>query len=279
MKKKVNVFGVPVEVEKIPEEDIPKEVPRRLHEFVIGEPELGDLGSYLRRVKGRLAMDWEDTDWENRDPIIYCSDISYCQAKAYLRRKYPNWLNQFPDEKFESYLHLKRGSWIDAVITSLFPKSQKSVTIPIPETNITLSGRIDFIDESHKLYELKWVNDFASNKIDKEGPYPYHITQPILYSYARKYDEARLLYYHSTGIDIWSLNLGNREKVIDKIMERAKKFHKSIVEDRPTPEPNYAFDKECDFCEFGEKIAGDLALCNGRQVKSAPPEIGIGEDE
>lgn len=166
----IDVHGVEVGYEEL---EVPDELPERIRKFVDGGLGSDGLGRYLRTLSDRIAEQYMGReDYVPRDNIIHMSDVSYCLAKAYLRRHYPDWEDRYPEQRWDSKRHLARGTVQHAGITSLFPTSEKDVSFPLPGAEASLTGRLDFVDDEGAVYELKWSSDFAMKKIWKEGPLP-----------------------------------------------------------------------------------------------------------
>jgi len=260
----IDIHGVEVGFEELGDDGIPE----RVRKFIMGELDSDGLGAYLRRMNERLAEQWEGDSYEPREEIIHCSDLSYCEAQAYLRREYPNWEDKFPEAKFDSQIHRVRGKILHSGITSLFTTSEKDVSIPVPGVNASVTGRLDFVDpDSGALCELKRKSDFAMRKIWREGPYTHDIESAMLYSYARKYDEVRLMYWHSHGVTVYQVDLENREEIVRNLLTRAVRFYKVLKgEEEPKPEPDHT-SFSCKYCKFGKNVAGDEALCDGETIR------------
>jgi len=270
MSKTIDVHGQKVGYEEL---KVPDKLPERIRKFIDGGLGSDGLGRYLRTLSDRIAEQYTGKeDYVPRDNIIHISDVSYCLAKAYLRRRYPDWENRYPEQRWDSKRHLARGTIQHAGITSLFPTSEKDVSFPLPGADASLTGRLDFVDQGI-CYELKWSSDYATSKIKREGPYPWHVEPLLYYSWCRKYPEMRLMYWSSNSIDLYRVGMEGRDEIIRNLADRAVELHESLKnENPPEPEPGYSFKSECDYCEYGPNVCGDEALCDGEKVEE--PEEG-----
>lgn len=228
-----------------------------------------------------MADEYDSDDYTYRDSVIHMSDVNRCLLSSYLKRRHPNWLEQFPDALWDKNVHLKRGSVLNAGITSLFFRSAETrVTDRLPGINASLTGRLDFIDKGIS-WELKWSSDYGVKHIRKKGPYVPHMEQVLFYSECGAYRGAHILYWHSHGQDIYRLGIENREKIVDNLEKRAIKLHEHLKEDNP-PEPEPGYGWNCDLCDFGTKICGkDKALCvesgDGRKLREGNTFSGVPE--
>jgi len=271
---KIDVHGQKVGYEEL---KVPDKLPERIRKFVDGGFGSDGLGEYLRTLSDRIAEQYMGKEnYVPRDNIIHMSDVSFCLAKAYLRRRHPDWENRYPQQRWDSKRHLARGTIQHAGITSLFPTSEKDVSFPLPGADVSLTGRLDFVDEGC-CYELKWISDFGMKRVWKEGPHSWHIESLLFYSYARKYPEARMMYWSSNSIDLYRIGLEARDKIIRNLAGRAVELHESLKhDDPPEPEPGYSFESECDYCEYGPKVCGEEALCDGEEIR-AKKEISLSD--
>lgn len=174
------------------------------------------------------------------DREIYVTELVYCLAKAYYRRK----TTEQPEKGLRQRWALYRGILFDEEWTSLFPRNQVRVTHRIPG-GPTIVGKIDFMDEEGGIWELKTVaNDYAI----RDGPKPQHVAQALFYAWVQNAPTAHLLYLHLGGVHRFDLDVRRAEEIVKELEAKAVKLHIALLENTPPDPENAAW--ECKYCEF-----------------------------
>jgi hypothetical protein len=109
-----------------------------------------------------------------QDERLYPTELLGCLKKAYLCRK-----NKC-DMELEGCYAVWRGKLFDDALSPLFERQQESVTYEIPDTPITIAGRLDAVDPNGQMI-LDWKTVSSLYYIRAEGPKDSHKRQLMFY--------------------------------------------------------------------------------------------------
>jgi len=191
----------------------------------------------------------------------YPSEIAGCMRKTWFSYKNPKKTDTKLTRIFET------GNMLHEFITEVI-KSEKNpevelikseLPIEIKTKDFIISGRIDNLvlvkicdkNECRQvLVEVKSTK-FLPKEHSKE-----HEIQLQLYMRAIGVNEGIILYIQKDNLETRTFNIKHSKKLSDKIIERFKVLHKSLIDDKmPEPEAKQNKDKEwmCSYCAWKEE--------------------------
>lgn len=170
--------------------------------------------------------------------VYFCSEIPYCMRRTWysykVNRPYP------PETKrvFE------RGNVYHEWLAKIFSKStivksteaEARLIIPDPQTGIVIRGRVDdfiTIEDGGKRYvcEIKTTADISyTTAVSKH--HLYQITPYLLIDYddEGKPLPGKVIYIDSRNLSIKEFNVEFDLKILQKILQRARKLHNHLLE-------------------------------------------------
>jgi CRISPR/Cas system-associated exonuclease Cas4 (RecB family) len=143
-------------------------------------------------------------------------------------------------------------------------ESERSITIPDPETGLRLRGRLDdfFILGDEKIVvEVKSIKSFAY----LDEPKPEHVMQLMPYLLSVGVDRGYLLYFEKNTLETKAFEVLYNGEIFNKLMARARIVHHSLLETSilHRPKPDYLEDPSkkwlCKYCDYAQECPLSLA--------------------
>jgi len=151
----------------------------------------------------------------------------------------------------------------DELYTPLFPRHQVRVTHRLPDKQISITGRLDFIDDDGAVADWKTVD--GTYYVEKDGAREEHISQVMFYCWCESISRGRL-YYQSMGnlvkIDLnptpeqLSLNVQLLEELARTFYEALKTGVTPPVKKERDWECSYKKSDETVYCQYYERCYG-----------------------
>jgi len=200
---------------------------------------------------------YEELEDLTKRPInqLFITELSWCLRKAFFRRK----LGENRDS-LKTAWNFYKGIMLDRKWCPLFKQNQKRATYQIPQTDIVISGKLDFIyPDYERVYELKTIKN-CYYLLKDEAPKEEHKMQVLFYAYCNGFSKASLIYTDYSEVvrfDFEKEDIGSILKVIEA---RAELLYQALLMNVP-PEGKQSSDWECSECEYRE-------ACEVKYVKS-----------
>jgi hypothetical protein len=201
------------------------------------------------------------------------TELSGCTRKLWFKRRSPE-----PITLGQAYI-FNRGMLWDDEYTALFARNQVRVTHRIPNTDIVISGRIDFVDDDGAIADMKTIENL--HYVRRDGAKDDNVRQVLFYCWCEGVDKARL-YYCSMGdvekIDVDAsyeeqvTNLAALEELAVEAREILRREEPPAVDSEHGPGKGRAW--ECSYnkgdqtikCEYYERCFGSCKKTMGVSV-------------
>lgn len=201
-------------------------------------------------VANKMSRDWGDPG-VNR---VSLSELLGCQRKAYYGRRDP--LPVAMKGQFSMF----HGIVFDDLYIRLFPRNQVRVTHRLSDRDLTISGRLDFIDTDGAVADWKTTDNLYF--IEQYGAKDDHIKQVQFYCYCEAVTKGRL-YYQSLGklvkIEVDASPMAQISNLRD-LEDKARALQDALVcnltppvLDKPTWECCYGKGEDKTYCQYYER--------------------------
>lgn len=187
----------------------------------------------------------------------YPSEVGGCMRKVWFSYKKPKQKDKDVLKIFEA------GNRMHGFISDVI-MSEKNPHIELLETEIpfkisiddfTVSGRIDDLILL-KINNKKYLVEVKSTKYLPKEPNKSHVMQLQLYMHAKNIPDGIILYIQKDNLQTKWFNIEYNKDETEKILERFKKLHDSLVKDA-IPEAEAKKIEEdlwmCDYCEYRDE--------------------------
>lgn len=210
------------------------------------------------RIKNYVVNKTNRNDKKYENNRFGVTELLGCPRKVYFRRTQPR------KHGFEQAFHFYKGILFDDDLTSLFQQNQTRVTYRIrPDTDVVISGRIDFIDDDGAIADWKVTDNLYY--VQKDGAKEEHKKQVLFYAYCQGCTKARLYYMSFGDIEKAEVEVTPeaQAEVLAELSERALYLNDCLVsQEVPAKEKKYTPSYwECEYVKYRNTIRERRVRC------------------